>query len=147
MNHNEALDIITLQETPDESTRDFNPRSFDDYLGQKELKKKLHIWTHAAKERNEPLDHLLLFGPPGLGKTTLAHIMADVMGVQLKICSGPMMERTGDIVAIDLISAVQQSGLNPLLEKYMPRVRCHFHRAIYRNQYSHHQLDNQKDKP
>lgn len=97
---NTLHDLITLQETPEEQTRDFTPQTFDDYLGQKDLKDKLHIWTHAAKERNEPLDHLLLFGPPGLGKTTLATIMADVMGVQIKICSGPMMERTGDIVAI-----------------------------------------------
>jgi len=97
---NQALDIITLQETPEEQLRDFTPKSFDDYLGQAELKKKLHIWTHAAKQRNEPLDHLLLFGPSGLGKTTLAYIMAQVMEVNIKICSGPMMERTGDIVAI-----------------------------------------------
>ena len=54
----------------------------------------------AAKMRNEALDHLLLFGPPGLGKTTLSQIMAHVMGVGIKICSGPMMERTGDLVAI-----------------------------------------------
>jgi len=100
MDNNEALGIISLQETPEEQIRDFTPKSFEEYLGQKELKEKLHIWTQAAKQRNEPLDHLLLFGPPGLGKTTLAHIMAHVMGVQIKICSGPMMERTGDIVAI-----------------------------------------------
>jgi len=98
---NTIQDLITLQETPEEeSQRDFTPHTFDDYLGQKELKQKLHIWTYAAKERNEPLDHLLLFGPPGLGKTTLATIMAHVMNVQIKICSGPMLERTGDIVAI-----------------------------------------------
>lgn len=97
---NQALDIITLQETAEEQQRDFVPKSFDDYLGQSELKQKLHIWTHTAKARNEPLDHLLLFGPPGLGKTTLATLMAHVMDVQIKICSGPMLERTGDIVAL-----------------------------------------------
>ena len=79
---------------------DFFPKTFDDYLGQKELKKKLAVYTQAAKMRNEPLDHLLLFGPPGLGKTTLSQIMAHVMDVSIKICSGPMMERTGDLVAI-----------------------------------------------
>lgn len=92
--------IITLQETPEERSQDFCPKTFDDYLGQKELKDKLAIYTQAAKMRGEPLDHLLLFGPPGVGKTTLSQIMAHVMGVGIKIISGPMLERTGDLVAI-----------------------------------------------
>lgn len=94
------VSIIALQETPEERSHDFCPKTFDDYLGQKELKEKLAIFTQAAKMRQEPLDHLLLFGPPGVGKTTLSTIMAQVMGVGIKICSGPMMERTGDLVAI-----------------------------------------------
>lgn len=96
----QGIDIVSLQETAEEQQYDFIPKSFDEYLGQEELKKKLSVYTQAAKMRNEPLDHLLLFGPPGLGKTTLSHIMAHVMGVNIKICSGPMMERTGDLVAI-----------------------------------------------
>lgn len=96
----EGLEFLTLQETPEEQQHDFIPQSFDDYLGQKELKEKLAVYTKAAKMRSEALDHLLLFGPPGLGKTTLSQIMAHVMGVEIKICSGPMMERTGDLVAI-----------------------------------------------
>ena len=95
-----GIDIISLHETPEEKSHDFIPKTFDDYLGQSELKNKLKIYTQAAKMRNEPLDHLLLFGPPGLGKTTLSQIMAHVMGVGIKICTGPMMERTGDLVAI-----------------------------------------------
>lgn len=94
------IDLMTIQETAEEHSYDFIPQSFDDYLGQDELKKKLSIYTQAAKMRNESLDHLLLFGPPGLGKTTIALIMAQVMGVGIKLCSGPMMERTGDLVAI-----------------------------------------------
>lgn len=94
------INILTLQETAEERSLDFIPKTFDDYLGQKELKEKLAVYTQAAKMRNEPLDHMLLFGPPGLGKTTLAQIMSQVMNVGIKICSGPMMERTGDLVAI-----------------------------------------------
>ncbi len=79
---------------------DFHPRTFDDYCGQKDLKAKLKLYTDACKLRGEPLDHLLLFGPPGLGKTTLSQIMAHVMDVGIKICSGPTLERAGDLVAI-----------------------------------------------
>lgn len=91
---------LSLHETLEEQSLNFVPTTFDDYLGQEELKQKLYVYTHAAKLRNEPLDHLLLFGPPGLGKTTLSQIMAQVMNVGIKICTGPMMERTGDLVAI-----------------------------------------------
>ncbi|NBQ17876.1 Holliday junction branch migration DNA helicase RuvB [bacterium] len=96
----QSIALLTLQETPEERNYDFAPTTFDEYLGQNELKEKLKVFTQAAKMRNEPLDHLLLFGPPGLGKTTLSQIMAHVMNVGIKVCSGPMMERTGDLVAI-----------------------------------------------
>src|SRR5579863_5700361 len=97
--------ILDLGETPEERSHDFSPQTFDDYIGQKELKEKLSIYTQAAKMRNEPLDHLLLFGPPGLGKTTLSMIMAQVMDVNIKLCSGPMIERTGDLVG--MLSSLQ----------------------------------------
>lgn len=95
-----TIDLLVSHETPEEIMHDFAPKTFDEYLGQHELKKKLAIYTQAARARNEALDHLLLFGPPGLGKTTLAQIMAHVMNVGIKICSGPMLERTGDLVAL-----------------------------------------------
>lgn len=100
MHKSSDVSLISLNEAIEEQTLHFNPMTFDDYLGQDELKKKLAVYTHAAKMRNEPLDHMLIFGPPGLGKTTLSYIMAQVMEVGIKVCSGPMLERTGDLVAI-----------------------------------------------
>jgi len=94
------------QEREQDHQYDFIPKTFDDYIGQTILKNKLKIYVQACKERNEALDHMLLFGPPGLGKTTLCQIMAHILNVNIKICSGPMLERTGDLVAI-------LSGLEP----------------------------------
>ncbi|WP_270941993.1 Holliday junction branch migration DNA helicase RuvB [Romboutsia lituseburensis] len=76
------------------------PKSLDDYLGQEKAKEQLKIFIEAAKSRNEQLDHVLLYGPPGLGKTTLSNIIANEMGVNLRITSGPAIERAGDLAAI-----------------------------------------------
>lgn len=76
------------------------PLSFDEFPGQTPLKEKLRVFVTAAQQRGEPLDHLLLCGPPGLGKTTLAHIMAHTMGVPMKTASGPALDRKGDLVAL-----------------------------------------------
>lgn len=76
------------------------PRRFDEYIGQKNVTENLKIYIEAAKMRKEPLDHVLFYGPPGLGKTTLAGIIANELGVDLRITSGPAIERAGDLAAI-----------------------------------------------
>lgn len=76
------------------------PQSLDEYIGQHALKENLRVFIQAARGRNEALDHILLYGPPGLGKTTLAHIMSNEMGGQIRVASGPSIERGGDLAAI-----------------------------------------------
>lgn len=76
------------------------PQTLEDYIGQKKVKENLSIFIKAAKLRNDPLDHVLFYGPPGLGKTTLAGIIANELGVDIKITSGPAIERAGDLAAI-----------------------------------------------
>ncbi len=76
------------------------PKTMEDYVGQEKVKQNLAVYMAAAKSRGESLDHVLLYGPPGLGKTTLAHIIANTMGSQIKVTSGPAIERQGDLAAI-----------------------------------------------
>ncbi|MBI4848932.1 MAG: Holliday junction branch migration DNA helicase RuvB [Nitrospirae bacterium] len=76
------------------------PRTFDDFVGQDKLKENLKIFIQAARQRGEALDHVLFCGPPGLGKTTLAHIIASELGADIKVTSGPVLERPGDLAAI-----------------------------------------------
>ena len=84
----------------DEIESSLRPLRLDEYVGQIEIKEMLKIYITTAKMREEPLDHVLLFGPPGLGKTTLAHIIANEMGSGIKITTGPALNRPGDLAAI-----------------------------------------------
>ncbi|MSY18230.1 MAG: AAA family ATPase, partial [Actinobacteria bacterium] len=96
----EFLDPGVNNEVEESDEIGLRPRRLSDFVGQRELKEHLAIVIEAARRRNQPIDHLLLAGPPGLGKTTMAGIVAAEMGVHLHITSGPTLERAGDLAAI-----------------------------------------------
>ncbi len=94
--------VVSGEEQTDDEVLEssIRPLVLDEYIGQSEVKENIHVFIEAAKMRNETLDHVLLYGPPGLGKTTLAYIIAREMGVNIKTASGPSIEKSGDLAAI-----------------------------------------------
>jgi len=97
---NESSDKAPPKKEQQKHENSLRPKNLNDYIGQDEVKRNLNVTIKASKLRNEPLDHILLHGPAGLGKTTLAHIISNEMGVNIKVTSGPTLEKQGDLASI-----------------------------------------------
>jgi Holliday junction DNA helicase RuvB len=120
--------LITAESQPEETNFEagLRPKSLKEYVGQSKAKKNLQVFIDAARKRQEALDHVLFFGPPGLGKTTLANIIAQEMGVSIKSTSGPVIEKTGDLAAIltnleegDVLFIDEIHRLSPVVEEIL----------------------------
>src|SRR4051812_47857462 len=120
--------IISSTSTREDDLVDasIRPQKLADYLGQQAVKEQLGIYIEAAKRRGEALDHVLIFGPPGLGKTTLSHVIANELGVNLRSTSGPVIERAGDLAALltnlqprDVLFVDEIHRLSPVVEEIL----------------------------
>jgi Holliday junction DNA helicase RuvB len=125
-NHERPLDQMADQERQMESQQFLRPASFADFFGQDKLIENLQIFVKAALQRQEALDHVLLHGPPGLGKTTLAHIISQELGVNIKITSGPVLDKPGDLAGLltsleerDILFIDEIHRMNPVIEEYL----------------------------
>ncbi|MBP5516094.1 MAG: Holliday junction branch migration DNA helicase RuvB [Bacteroidales bacterium] len=125
---NDNLDPTGKSQSPLERDveRALRPKAFESFAGQQQVLDNLKVFVRAAKERGEPLDHVLLHGPPGLGKTTLSHIIANELGVSLKMSSGPVLDKPGDLAGLltsldrnDVLFIDEIHRLSPIVEEYL----------------------------
>ncbi|MGN0086872.1 MAG: Holliday junction branch migration DNA helicase RuvB [Alloprevotella sp.] len=130
MTSDDTFDIRTEQMAPSPTERDFEnalrPLAFGDFAGQQKVVENLSVFVKAARLRGEPLDHTLLHGPPGLGKTTLSHIIANELGVGFKLTSGPVLDKPGDLAGLltslepnDVLFIDEIHRLSPVVEEYL----------------------------
>jgi holliday junction DNA helicase RuvB len=126
MNSNLDANEENLSATDKEIERALRPVAFDDFSGQENVVDNLRVFVAAAKQRNEALDHVLLHGPPGLGKTTLAHIITNDLGVNLRVTSGPVLDKPGDLAGLltnlepfDVLFIDEIHRLSPVVEEYL----------------------------
>ena len=123
---NRVISSVPVSGQEEIQERALRPKQLEEYIGQEKIRGQLQIFIEAARKRRDPLDHVLLFGPPGLGKTTLAHIIASEMGVNMRHTSGPVLERAGDLAALltnlepnDVLFIDEIHRLSPVVEEVL----------------------------
>ena len=121
-----SIERVVEAESIEDNESSLRPSVWEEYIGQENIKKNLQVFIEAAKLRNDCLDHILFFGPPGLGKTTLSHIIAHQMGANIKVSAAPMIEKTGDLAAIltnlsdgDILFIDEIHRLSPAIEEIL----------------------------